>query len=1146
MLKLSCLNVCGLISKLRFPEFTELINNHDIFVCLESKIDELDKLELPRGYQHFSKIRKGCIRKSGGITVIYKQSLSNIITFHESDCNYVQWMSIKNEHDSTNMLIGCIYIPPENSLYTSKDAFDDLEKEFMNFLGNYDKFALIGDFNARTSTLSDFIELDNDFYELIENDLDEEIREILYDHKKLVELNVPLKRYSEDKGRVNNYGHKLIDFCKRCNMYIVNGRLGADKEIGRNTSNESSLIDYFMVCSKMIKDIIEFKIESFDPLISDVHNRIYTSILTAPDKNPDEAKPDMENRKPRWIPDKKNNFIENVEQKESFIIELCTELDGFEPNNHNLDGLLTKLEIFFSDTAVESFGIQRQKIPQNKEKHNWFNKSCETKRRTFHKAKKKYNENKNNENKELLKTASRLYKKQMSETFAQHQLRLEKELRTTSKRNSKDFWKILNKFNRKSSKTPEIPLNALFDHFKKLNKDDQNNDNFVPPDFQPNDHDAVLNGKITETEVENVVKKLKNNKASGFDRITNEYIKSTIHICLPLYVKLFNFLLDSGIFPEKWSIGIINPIYKNKGDPKSPDNYRGITLISCLGKVYTAILNERLNNFADGIELITKAQAGFRKGYSTIDNIFCLYSLIQIYLMSNRKLFCTFVDFRKAFDTIWRVGLWQKLIQCNITGKIFTSIFKMYSNIKSCVRLNSTCSEFFDCQVGVRQGENLSPFLFAIFINDLEHFFIDNGVQCLDRITEFAHEHVNVFIKLFLLLYADDTILISETKQGMQRMLNVFDEYCTRWKLDVNIDKTKIIVFAKRKQRQNMLFSLNDKVIQITDYYQYLGIMFNYNCNFKVAKTKLVEQATKALFALNFKIRNISIPVDLQLKLFDCLVTPILLYSSEIWSHEKMEIIEKVHLNFLKRILNVRNSTPNYMVYGETGRFPLLINAKIKCLCYWSKLIQSGQSKLSGILYTIMYKLHQSNIVQFKWLSHVKSILDECGYYYMWPSQIAPNITEIKTVLKQKLLDNFYQEQFTVMEISSRGRFYSTIKRDFGLEKYQSVLSKADRLIYCKFRCANFKLPIEVGRWRNISYENRYCSLCDSLDVGNEYHYLFICKNHELVNLRKKYIPNYYIINPSIIKMNGLLSICNQKVTSKLCHFLRKLEKMFV
>ena len=147
---------------------------------------------------------------------------------------------------------------------------------------------------------------------------------------------------------------------------------------------------------------------------------------------------------------------------------------------------------------------------------------------------------------------------------------------------------------------------------------------------------------------------------------------------------------------------------------------------------------------------------------------------MQMYFLSNRKLFCTFVDFRKAFDTIWRVGVWQKIIASNITGKIFITIFNLYTNIKSCVRQNSVHSEFFVCQMGVRQGENLSPFLFAIYKNDLDTFFIENNIECLQKISEYAIDQMGLYLKLFLLLYADDTILISESATGMQRMLNVF------------------------------------------------------------------------------------------------------------------------------------------------------------------------------------------------------------------------------------------------------------------------------------------------------------------------------------------------------------------------------------
>ena len=114
-----------------------------------------------------------------------------------------------------------------------------------------------------------------------------------------------------------------------------------------------------------------------------------------------------------------------------------------------------------------------------------------------------------------------------------------------------------------------------------------------------------------------------------------------------------------------------------------------------------------------------------------------------------------------------------------------------------------------------------------------------------------------------------------------------------------------------------------DKIIDIQDSYSYLGIVFNYNGNFCTARKKLLEQAQKSMYALYKKIKNISFPVDLQLKLFDSLVAPVLLYASEIWGFENKNSIERVHLQFCKSILKVRDSTPNFLVCGELGRFPL-------------------------------------------------------------------------------------------------------------------------------------------------------------------------------------------------------------------------------
>ena len=144
---------------------------------------------------------------------------------------------------------------------------------------------------------------------------------------------------------------------------------------------------------------------------------------------------------------------------------------------------------------------------------------------------------------------------------------------------------------------------------------------------------------------------------------------------LPVYVSLFNLILRSGAIPEQWSIGKIKPIYKNSGDRNDPDNYRPINLLSCLGKLFTSLLSDRLSTFLEECEILHQNQAGFRRNYSTTDHIFSLYALIEIMKFEKKKLFCSFVDFSKAFDSVWRVGLWGKLLQNEVKGNFFRVIY---------------------------------------------------------------------------------------------------------------------------------------------------------------------------------------------------------------------------------------------------------------------------------------------------------------------------------------------------------------------------------------------------------------------------------------------------------------------------------------
>ena len=242
---------------------------------------------------------------------------------------------------------------------------------------------------------------------------------------------------------------------------------------------------------------------------------------------------------------------------------------------------------------------------------------------------------------------------------------------------------------------------------------------------------SELNGPISLQEVITAVKSLKRNKSScPSDHLINEYLIETIDILGSHITDLFNKVFNSGQFPESWSQGFIVPIFK-KGDKNLPNNYRGITLLSNLGKLYTSILTGRIEKWFEKNNFISDAQFGFRKGKSTVDAAFVLHNLIDHVLSQKLRLHCAFIDLQKAFDSVYRNALWFKLFNMGIDGKILQTFRAMYAVVKSCVKSCNKYSDFFEISIGLRQGLNNSPALFALFLEDLELFLQDTNTSGL-------------------------------------------------------------------------------------------------------------------------------------------------------------------------------------------------------------------------------------------------------------------------------------------------------------------------------------------------------------------------------------------------------------------------------
>ena len=301
------------------------------------------------------------------------------------------------------------------------------------------------------------------------------------------------------------------------------------------------------------------------------------------------------------------------------------------------------------------------------------------------------------------KTALRAHSKKHRRILRKVRRKYEKELNAKIKNlKSNDpgkYWNLINP-KKKNNRIGDISIDTALTHFTDLNKDisDSNSSAFENQNVIINDS---INGPFTIEEISKHIVALKKNKSPGIDYILNEFIKYCPDKLIHVIVLFFNIVLETGIVPTDWTHGIIKVLYKNNSDINDINNYRAITLLSCLGKLFTSVLNARLYSYLTNENILGNEQVGLRPKHSTLDHIFALQILSNYYINESKQLFCAFVDYSKAFDFVNRAYLWQKLINSNINGKVLNVIRNMYKNAKSHISVKNVLSESFPCQVGV-------------------------------------------------------------------------------------------------------------------------------------------------------------------------------------------------------------------------------------------------------------------------------------------------------------------------------------------------------------------------------------------------------------------------------------------------------------
>ena len=239
-----------------------------------------------------------------------------------------------------------------------------------------------------------------------------------------------------------------------------------------------------------------------------------------------------------------------------------------------------------------------------------------------------------------------------------------------------------------------------------------------------------------------------------------------------------------------------------------------------------SLLNERVLTHCSKKNLINKNQIGFKQNSRTSDHLFTLKTLVKKYVaIGKEKLYVCFVDFQKAFDSVWHKGLFHKLKKAGIKWNTLTLIEDLYKKAQCAIKMNNRITEFFEYAKGVRRGCPLSSVLFNLYINDI--------FEMIDR-----HSVSDVYLdkanKINALMYADDLILISRTKEGLQRQIDCLQEYCQKWKIRINIKKTKTMIFNRGNKLRKTSFKIGDTPIENVKSCKYLRFSISAkNCSFQ-------------------------------------------------------------------------------------------------------------------------------------------------------------------------------------------------------------------------------------------------------------------------------------------------------------------------
>lgn len=628
-----------------------------------------------------------------------------------------------------------------------------------------------------------------------------------------------------------------------------------------------------------------------------------------------------------------------------------------------------------------------------------------------------------------------------------------------------------------------------------------------------------LQADIDLKEVKEAIGRLVNGKAQGRDSVPNEVYKVAQKGFVAMVRDLLQFIWEKEKVPQDWADGLVVPLHKD-GDAQQTGNYRGISLLCTLGKVFCSILDARIKKFCEEVDpdgngeepRLSEEQGGFRPGRGCPDQIFTLVEVLKMRSDQGKDTYSCFIDVSKAYDRVFRDGLWEKLWRFGVRGRMWRVIKALYKNTRSSMLVNGKKLEEFGVEVGVRQGCVLSPTLFSIFFDGLVKHLKAAGVGVqyhgpggggdggLDGAGagkgssggggDASRERV------CCLFYADDIVLLAETEEELRQLLGRVAEYSEKWRFSLSLKKTQVVCFGGGAGRVQGEFEHRGEKLEVVDWYKYLGMEVEERLRgWKTFKKRVLAKATKVMRASwGMGLQNGHMSAAGGQKMWKAFTRPILEYGAEVWETEDdnaWKEAEAVQLEMGRKILRCGGKKTSKVsaafVNGELGWMPLRARRVMLRLRYWGKLERMPDDRLAKKVYKESRRRTDDGTMSRSWCSYTRLLLQKVGLGEYWEAD-GGRRGELKDEAGWKRLVGKAVEDWSEREWRARvedngilARTYAGLRTRRGREMAGYLQYDKDpigRKWWARLRSGVHGLAVHVGRWRKIPYEQRRCEYC--------------------------------------------------------------------